>query len=338
MKTQKLTAINDLTSPLFRIMSVHNELDILRRQFDNNICAFHIGNGYILSVAHNLRPEATLFKSITDARYQADILPNLNPTEIQLFNRCFPLDNATHKRYINITNQNDVPTIVNTLKQINFDTRWVSMYQNQICKPFLLIQQRTNQLYNNAAAHGQINPVLIFLDQVCQRQTYLIETELVEAYYEDDISLYRIINTHQSIIDLIPKFDIDSEIYDVSNQDYFCLQSAPADMNPGRMISEVNIEGLMDQYSNFADRIGGNYNIQGLRYLIKGYFRFGSSGAPYIKFDNDSSTFKVNAVQSEACPIQLTIKNDRNGNFQYINAIAAPIGNVIDRINGHINI
>jgi len=45
MKAQKLAAINDMTSPLFRIMSVHNGNEPQRRQIDNDICAFHIGNG-----------------------------------------------------------------------------------------------------------------------------------------------------------------------------------------------------------------------------------------------------------------------------------------------------
>ncbi len=337
MKTQKLAAINDLTSPLFRIMSTHDELDLQRRQFDNNICTFYIGNGYLLSVAHNLRLEATFFKSINEALYQRDIFPRLNQAERTTFNTCFPLNNTTNKRYFNPTHKNNIPAIVAMLKRINYDTRWVSLYQQQICKPYLLIQQRTNQFYNNAEAHGHFNPSLIFLDPVCQRQSFLIETHLVEAFYEEDFSIYRIINTHQSIIDLIPRLEIDSEIYDSSDGDFFCLQSAPNDMNPGRMISEVRIEGLMDQYTNFPDRIGGNYNIQGQRYLIKGYFRFGSSGAPYLKFDSETNTFKINAIQSEACPIQLTIKNERVGNFQYVNAIASPIANIIDRINRYLN-
>jgi hypothetical protein len=102
------------------------------------------------------------------------------------------------------------------------------------------------------------------------------------------------------------------------------------------MINEANIEGLIDQYTPFKDDFGGNYNLQGLRYLIKGYFRFGSSGAPYIKFDQASQTFKVNAVQSEACPIQLEINSSRVGNYQFINAIATPLANIIDRINRHL--
>ena len=201
----------------------------------------------------------------------------------------------------------------------------------------MIIQQRTAQYYNNAVAHGHFNPINVFLDPSSQRQTYLIETELVESFTEDDVALYRIVNTHQSIIDLIPRFEIDSEVYDVSNKDFFCLQTAPSDLTPGRLLNEANIEGMLDQWTMQTGQIGGNYVFQGLRYLIKGYFRFGSSGAPYVKFDQLTNSFKVNAIQSEACPIQLTINNDRNGHFQWINAIATPLANVIDRINAHIN-
>ncbi len=338
MKTQKLAAINDQTSPLFRIMSVHNDNEPLRRQVDNNICAFHIGNGYILSVVHALKGELTVFRSMTNVRFQADIVPQLTPPELQQFNQWYLLDNATNKRYLNITLQNEIQQLVDILKRINYDTRIATLYQNQICKPYLIIQQRSAQFYNNVVAHGHFIPSNTFLDPGCQRQTYLIETELVESFTEDDIALYRIINTHQSIIDLIPKFEIDDEVYDASNKDFYCLQTAPSDLTPGRLINEANIEGLLDQWTMQPDRIGGNYIFQGLRYLIKGYFRFGSSGAPYIKFDPVTNTFKVNAIQSEACPIQLTINNDRKGNFQWINAIATPLANVAERINAHMNV
>jgi hypothetical protein len=338
MKIQKLATINDQTSPLFRIMSVHNDNEPHRRQVDNNICAFHIGNGYILSVAHALKGELTIFRSIAEARFQADIIPHLAPAELAQLNLWYLFDNTTQKRYLNTNKQNDINQIVNILKRINYDTRIATLYQNQICKPYLIIQQRSAQFYNNLVAHGNFNPINIFLDPNSQRQTYFIEMELVESFTEDDVALYRVVNTHQSIIDLIPKFEIDTEIYDVTNKDFFCLQTAPSDLTPGRLLNEANIEGLVDQWTTQPDRIGDNYVFQGLRYLIKGYFRFGSSGAPYIKFDSQTNTFKVNAIQSEACPIQLTINNNRNGNFQWINAIATPLANVIDRINGHMNV
>ena len=63
--------------------------------------------------------------------------------------------------------------------------------------------------------------------------------------------------------------------------------------------------------------------------MIKGYFRFGSSGAPYIFYDKTTDTFKANAIQSEACPLQLAINNSREGNFQFVNALASPL-NIIE--------
>ncbi|THU31623.1 hypothetical protein FAM09_28795 [Niastella caeni] len=335
MKAQKLAAINDMTSPLFRIMSVYNENEPNRRQIDNDICAFHIGNGYILSVAHALKGELTIFRSMTEADYQATIMPHLTDAEILQFNGWYIPDNATNKRYLNLANQNDYTLLVDILKRINYDTRIETLYQKNICKPYLIIQQKAAQFYNDAAAHARFPPSLTFLDPNSQRQTYLIEIELIEAFTADDVALYRIINTHQSIIDLIPFFEIDNEIYDVSEKDFYCLQSAPSDLTPGRLLNVANIEGFLDQWIKQPDRIGGNYTLEGLRYLIKGYFRFGSSGAPYLKFDAATNVFKVNAIQSEACPIQLTINDNRNGNFQWINAIATPLANVIDRINAY---
>jgi hypothetical protein len=72
--------------------------------------------------------------------------------------------------------------------------------------------------------------------------------------------------------------------------------------------------------------------LEGLRYLIKGYFRFGSSGAPYLVYNSELNEFEANAIQSEACPIQLSISNKRDGNFQYVNAIATPLSNIKDHL------
>ncbi len=84
MKDKILELINEQTSPLFRIMSTYNDDEPSRRAFANNICAFHIGNGFILSVAHNLRLEAQLFKSLPEDKFHNDVIPNCNPDEILL--------------------------------------------------------------------------------------------------------------------------------------------------------------------------------------------------------------------------------------------------------------
>ena len=50
-KNQKLDLINENNSPLHRIMSIFSTDIKLRRFFKNNISAFHIGNGIVVSVA-----------------------------------------------------------------------------------------------------------------------------------------------------------------------------------------------------------------------------------------------------------------------------------------------
>ena len=141
-----------------------------------------------------------------------------------------------------------------------------------------------------------------------------MEIELVEAFYQEDIALYRIINTEQKIIDRLPAIEIDFSILNDAQKNYYCLQSSPGG-SLGRLLNKAQIEGYLDHHATFADRFGGDFTFEGMRYLIQGYFRFGSSGAPYVVFDHNSGNFKVNAIQSEACPIQLSISNNKEGNF-----------------------
>lgn len=335
MLTKQLELINEQTSPLFRIMWIYNINEPIKRSFENNICAFHIGNGFILSVAHNIKTKAQIFKSIDEIIFSREILPYLNPAQIQLFNQCYPLDPATNKRYINIINQNDVQSIVEILKQINFDTRWLTLTQRNFCKPHLIIQFKENEFYNNPVLTGHFNANNYFPEPSLNRHTFLVEVELVEAYYNEDIALYKIINTHQDIINRLPSIEIDFSILGDNQTNYYCLQSSPGGFL-GSLLNKAQIEGYLDHHGTFIDRFGGNYTFEGLRYLIKGYFRFGSSGAPYVYYNTGSNQFKVNAIQSEACPIQLSINNNREGNYQYINAIASPLNIIEERIKSHL--
>jgi hypothetical protein len=103
------------------------------------------------------------------------------------------------------------------------------------------------------------------------------------------------------------------------------------------MTNKAVIEGFADNWSLFKDRVGGDYVMDGNRYLIKGYFRFGSSGAPYVVFDEKANQFKANAIQSEASPIQLSINKNREGNYQYVNAIASPLNNIKGELESFLN-
>lgn len=337
MLQKQLELTHEQTSPLFRIMCVQNIDEPQRRHFENNICAFHIGKGFILSVAHNLKTEATIFKSIDNTIYLTDIFPYLNAEQAHLFESCFPLELTNNKRYSNITNPNDFQTIINLLKQINFDTRWVTLMQRNICKPHLVIQFKDNLFYNNAEITAHFNSTTSFAESAINRHTFLIELELTDTFYHEDIALYKIVNTPQSIIDALPLLEVDYSILDDNQENYYCLQSSPTS-EIGKLLNKAQIEGFTEHFAVFQERIGGNYTFEGLRYLIKGYFRFGSSGAPYVVYDPKTNTFKVNAIQSEACPIQLSINNQRDGNFQYINAIASPLQIIKERLEKHLNV
>ena len=94
---------------------------------------------------------------------------------------------------------------------------------------------------------------------------------------------------------------------------------------------------MLDHFGIFQDDVEGNYLFEGYRYLLKGYFRFGSSGAPYVYYDAGRDKYIANAVQSEASGIQLSIKNDKEGNFQYINAIASPLSIIKEALQKHLS-
>ncbi len=334
---KQLELTHEQTSPLFRIMWTQNINEPNRRHFENNICAFHIGKGYILSVAHNLKTEAKIFKSIAESIFTNDILPYLNDAQKQLFQNCFLLDPTVQRRYWNSANPNDYQAAIDILKQINFDTRWVSFLEKKICQAHLIVQFRNDQFYNNPELSSHFNSATYFAEPAINRHTFLVEVALVEAFYSDDIALYRIVNTPKEIIDAMPSVTIDYSILSDEQAHYYCLQSSPTS-EVGKLLNKAQIEGFTEHFAIFPERVGGNYILEGLRYLIKGYFRFGSSGAPYLVYEAKQKEFKVNAIQSEACPIQLSIDNKRDGNFQYVNAIATPLNNIREKLEDYLSL
>jgi len=332
---RKLALIDEQTSPLHRIMWIYNLEDPQKRTFENNICAFHIGNGYFLSVAHNLRLQAGFFRSIDVDLYKREILPKLDGAQNRLMEQHYFTDEYTQKKHLANNDPANLHTIANILKQKRFDTRWVTLSQKKICTPHLVFQFRTADFYNDPDVTRLFDSSQRLFDGDARKQTFLLPVELVEAYYGEDIALYKIVDTPRAIIDKIPSLPIDYSFLEEESTRLYCLQSSPSGPT-GRLLNEARIEGLLDHFGIFQDDIEGNYLFDGYRYLIKGYFRFGSSGAPYLLFDSVTGRYVVNAVQSEASGIQLSINNDREGNFQYVNAIASPLSIIRERLEKHI--
>jgi len=168
----------------------------------------------------------------------------------------------------------------------------------------------------------------VFQEQSLNRFTFLLELEILKQYYEVDICIYKAKNADPEIIAKIPAIDLDFNLYDnLSDIDFFCLQSSPSS-ELGRMLNTAKIDGVAEHWTNFSDTVHTNYILEGKRYITRNYFRFGSSGAPYIRYDRESNKLFANAIQSEACPIQMTINNNRDGNLQYTHAIATPLSEI----------
>jgi hypothetical protein len=334
---KKLSLIDEQTSPLQRIMWIYNIEDPQKRTFENNICTFHIGNGYFLSVAHNLRIQSGFFRSIDIELYNREILSKLDGSQNRLMEQYYHTDEYTQKKYLANADPAVLHSISNILKQKRFDTRWVTLAEKKVCTPHLIFQFRNNSFYNDEAATQMFDESQRLYDSDSRKHTFLVPVELVEAFYGEDIALYKVKDTPKEIIDKIPFLEINYEFLEKDGLNLHCLQSSPSGPT-GRLLNEARMEGILDHFGIFQDDIGGNYLFDGYRYLIKGYFRFGSSGAPYLHLDPITGKYVVNAIQSEASGIQLSIKNDREGNFQYINAIASPLYIIKERLETHIGV
>lgn len=335
MKEKKLELIDEDTSPLFRIMSIYN-LNGQNLVFANNICAFHVGNGIVLSVAHNLRAIDRLPVLVSDSFFQNEIVAKVPAADLPLFNQHYnSIPGSAMRLFAGGGNAALIEQLALILDNSRVDRRYSRLHQTDSCKPHLVATFRNNAFCGDAALNVHFIANNSFPEPTLNRHTFLIELELLDEFVNEDIAIYRIINTHNDIINKLPSVDIDYETYDTGTANYFCLQTAPYD-NLGRIINEARIEGLFDNFNQQFDSVGNSYIMDGLRYLIKGYFRFGSSGSPYLIYDNETGKFKVNAVQSQASYIQLSIGGQMDGNMQFVNGVATPLSLIETRLKERI--
>jgi len=335
MEDKKLKLIDENSSPLFRIMSVYNS-SAPNKAFANNICAFHVGKGIIVSVAHNLRALDRLPLLISDSFYQNELCNKIIAADRPVFDQTYPLIPGTTQRIATgLTPTNGEP-LAKKLDDAKVDRRYTKLYSENCCKPFLVTTFRNNAFCNDTSLNAHFPANHSFPEPSLNRFTFLIELELLDTLVNEDIAIYKIVNTHQDIINKLPYAEIDFQLHHTGTQDYYCLQSAPYD-NLGKIINEARIEGVLDNFSREEDILGNQYILDGTRYLIKGYFRFGSSGAPYLIYDKESESFRVNAVQSQASHIQLAINGKMEGNLQFVNGVATPLSIVETKLKERIS-
>lgn len=331
MREKKLALIDENTSPLFRIMAVYSA-NAQNKAFTNNVCAFHIGGGIIISVAHTLRASDGLPVLVSDHFYQNELRNKLQAADRQAFDQIYPLVKGANHRIATGITKESVEPLTKKLNDARVDRRFEKLYAENCCKPYLVTTFRQNAFCNDPALNVHFPANLAFAEPHVKRFTFLIELELLDILVNEDVAIYKVINTHADVINKLPSIQIDCTLYDTGTENYYCLQAAPYD-NLGRIINEARIEGILDNFSQEADTLGNVYLVEGIRYLIKGYFRFGSSGAPYLIYDKEQEVFKVNSIQSQASFIQLSIANKVEGNLQYVNGIATPLSIIEQKLN-----
>lgn len=329
--------VEDNTSPLFRIKSVFNYDHKPTMKMLNNILCGHIGNGYFISVAHNLKSNYEIPLGVPNSMFESEFLACFNEAEKTMIRSKFNYDNTSDKFILKgIQDKNELNLLKTKINSCSFDTTFANSYNRGLVKPYLIVQFKSKLFYGDQTITNLIDPNNYFNEQNIKKHSYIIELELVSPIYEQDIAIYRAVNTDPQVIAALPHLDLDFNKYDgTENLQFFCLQSSPTS-ELGRLLNKASIDGVTEHWS-IQNNVNPPTVMEGLRYVMKGYFRFGSSGAPYIVHNPDDNSLKINAVQSEACPQQLLINGKQKGNSQYTNGIATPIGNIETDINNIIN-
>jgi hypothetical protein len=324
--------VSEQTSPLFRIMSVFN-YDLPQKTFQNNIICSHIGNGYFLSVAHNLRVDHGIPASIPNDVFQEKFLQCFDGDERTDIENKFNYDAGRDKWiYKNTNSKKDAISLKNKLNTCSYTTTFLESYNNEIAKPYVVIQFRNDQFYNSVPLTEQLRSKNYMYEKKLNRHTYILELEIYHTSWEDDICVYKLVDRDPAIINALPSLSVDTTLYDgTENSKIYCLQSSPTS-SMGKLLNEARIEGVSDHYS-MQNKFKPTYIHEGMRYLMMGYFRFGSSGAPYITYNQETKAASIFGIQSEACPVQLSIRSKRDGNFQYTKAIVSPLNNITDILN-----
>lgn len=316
-------------SPLHRISFNNTKA----REFEASFLTAHIGNGYFITVNHPLNGDR-LPKEIDGAEF-SNILKTV-PNHKSLLNKYYLL--AGNKVVLNTTafsqnqdvNEKNTIRIMLALKEGKYDISYLKEFQRGLVKPSLVITFKNNLYYSSQVLTNKFGGNNILHESLINRTSFLIDLELVFTSYENDLAVYKAINVDKDIIDIIPSLDIDYSLLDFSNSnDLFCLQCSP-NSDFGRTLNKSCIEGIVDSVSNITLNFPVKIH-EGKRYLLKTYYRFGSSGAPYIFYDEIKEKFVLNAIQSEGCGIQMDINGNRN-NMQFTNAIATPLFNIKDKL------
>lgn len=321
--------IDELNSPLTRIALSNHKF----KEFSGDFLATHIGSGYFISVFH---PFLGNYIPRRIANHEYEILINKVSQHRALLNKHY-ISKDGFRQLSNMpedVNQNRKvgKEILELLKGAGFDITINGEYIKGNIRPVAAFSFKENLFFKQNDLTKKFKAEHIVDEGPFKRTSFLIELEIVFYDIGNDLAVFKVKDIDKDVIDIIPFIELDYTLLDfTSTQNLLCIQGSPT-TTLGKTLNKSFIEGIVDNVSLQPN----NTLFEGTRYLIKTYFRFGSSGAPYVFYDEVKDKFVLNAVQSEACPIQMDINGIRNG-MQYTHALASPIRNIQDKIQKLIN-
>jgi hypothetical protein len=299
MDNAYLKLIGEQTTPLHQMHWVYNAAEPQKRILENATCAVHVGGGYFLTVAHDLRTETGFLRVIPEELYQHEILPKLDGAQKSFLEQCYVSNPTTGKKYLTTADHQHADHLTKIFKQKRFDTRRITLSKKNVCKPYLVVQFKNSLFYNDVALTHTFDQAMQFTEVESNKHNFLVELELVLACYPEDVAVFRAVGLPDQALARIPSVPIGYLASDKQPDKLLCLQNAPFG-SAGRLINKVSVLGVIDHYEVFHDDVGGNYSLDGYRYLVEGYLSKGTSGAPYLLQDGTTGKYRVIALQSES--------------------------------------
>jgi hypothetical protein len=189
MKNSFAKLIGELSSPLFRIMAGYEIDNSVMRRFENSICTFHIGNGYFLSVSHNLLFFTNIPRSLNSTEYN-NFINSASASHQQTISQYYTLNSTINKYWLN-ENIKSIQPLLQLFPQISFDTRYPNLYSKGICTPYLLLQFRNNAFMGDSSLNSKFSGGRYFFEQNLNRHTFLIDLILDDVLTASDISILK---------------------------------------------------------------------------------------------------------------------------------------------------
>lgn len=143
---------------------------------------------------------------------------------------------------------------------------------------------------------------------IFRNHTFFVKLKPRKIDYESDFSIW---SFNPELARMLPALELSRQSSFPANESYYLLQSADPENSTGYLVTDVKLDGLMFQHVpdatlvSYACQIRTNRMVMleskvvglllGERLVFNGYFKFGTSGSPFL-----NSAFEVIGLQSSA--------------------------------------